>query len=296
MTQKKLAFVISSFSTLLEVDIKKYDDFYLTPIQLFLDEEQWLEGFYNEKIKYEIVEKFQKSNNFKTSLAPIGMLEEQMKRLSEEYEHVIYLPINGYLSSSHDALLNLSKNYKNVHVVDNKIVGHSYIDIALEAKKRFEKDNYTIKQTIELIKWFDQRCIGYIIPYELKTFIKSGRLKGIKKTIMSSLKLSTIVEFDYELNSIGITPSKKLGAQKVIKRIENFIKSKKMKIEDFSFSIIYAFDKTISNVFEETVKKELKRKIDHVYESSLGTMFHTGFGAAFLGIAPKIKIAPNLKK
>lgn len=296
MSKKKLAFVISSFSSLLEKDIKKYEDFFLSPIQLFLDDQQWLEGFYDEKVKYEIVDQFQKTDNFKTSLAPIGLLEEQMKTLANEYEQVIYLPINSYLSSSHDAILNLSKNYKNVHVINNKIVGYSFLDIALEAKKRFEKEDYKIEQVIELIKWFDKRCIGYIIPYELKTFIKSGRLKGIKKTIMSSLKLSTIVEFDYELKSVGIAPSKKIGGNKVVKKLEEFIKVNKMKLSDVSFSIIYAFDQTICNIFKEIVEKELKIKVDNIYESSLGTMFHTGYGAAFLGIAPKIKTIPNFKK
>ncbi|MBD5422900.1 MAG: DegV family EDD domain-containing protein [Mycoplasma sp.] len=293
---KKLAIVISSFSALLEKDIEKYDDIYLTPLQLFIENEQWLEGFYDDKTKYEIVEKFKLSEDFKTSLAPIGVLEEQIKELSSKYDEVIYLPINSYLSSSHNTILNLSKNFKNVHVINNKLVGHAFLEIALEAKKLYEEKNYSINEIIEIIKSYDQKSIGYIIPHELRTFIKSGRLKGIKKTIMSSLKLSTIVEFDYELNSVGIVASRKLGAQKVIQKIESFIKKQKMNIDDFKFTIIYAFDKTIANVFKEAVEKQLGKKIDDMYESSLATMFHTGWGASFLGINPKIKLSLLEKK
>ena len=188
------------------------------------------------------------------------------------------------------------KKYPNVKVLNNKLVGKAFLDIALEVKKLYEKNNYTIDEVIEYIQWYDKRSIGYIIPYELKTFIKSGRLKGIKKTIMTSLKLSTIVEFDYELSSAGVVSSKKLGAQKVINKLENFIKKENMNINDFEITIIYAYDQLIANIFEEAVKKHWKRKVDHNYEASLATMFHTGWGAAFLGINPKLKIVPKIKK
>ena len=36
--------------------------------------------------------------------------EEQMNKLSKDYDDVIYLPIHSSLSSSHDSILNLSKN------------------------------------------------------------------------------------------------------------------------------------------------------------------------------------------
>lgn len=296
MSERKIAIVISSFSSLLEKDLKEYPDIFLTPLQLFIEEEQWLEGFYNENEKYKIVKKFQKTNDFKTSLASVVTIEEQMIELSQKYTDVLYLPINSYLSSSHNTILSLSKKYPNVKVLNNKLVGKAFLDIAIEAKKLYEKNNYTIDEIIEFIKWYDVRSIGYIIPYELKTFIKSGRLKGIKKTIMTSLKLSTIVEFDYELSSAGIVSSKKLGAQKVISKLENFIKKENMNINDFEITIIYAYDQLIANIFEEAVKKHWKRKVDHNYEASLATMFHTGWGAAFLGINPKLKIIPKIKK
>ncbi len=296
MSERKIAIVISSFSSLLEKDLKEYPDIFLTPLQLFIEEEQWLEGFYNENEKYRIVKKFQKANDFKTSLASVVTIEEQMIELSQKYTDVLYLPINSYLSSSHNTILSLSKKYSNIKVLNNKLVGKAFLDIAIEAKKLYEKNNYTIDEIIEFIKWYDVRSIGYIIPYELKTFIKSGRLKGIKKTIMTSLKLSTIVEFDYELSSAGIVSSKKLGAQKVISKLENFIKKENMNINDFEITIIYAYDQLIANIFEEAVKKHWKRKVDHNYEASLATMFHTGWGAAFLGINPKLKIIPKIKK
>ena len=40
MNERKIAIVISSFSSLLEKDLNQYPDIYLTPLQLFIEEEQ----------------------------------------------------------------------------------------------------------------------------------------------------------------------------------------------------------------------------------------------------------------
>ena len=83
--KNKLAVVISSFSGFLENELENEEDIFLTPLQLFIDAEQWFEGFYSKEEKYKIVEKFKKAKDFKTSLAPIATLEEQMEKLSNEY-------------------------------------------------------------------------------------------------------------------------------------------------------------------------------------------------------------------
>ena len=124
MSERKIAIVISSFSSLLEKDLKEYPDIFLTPLQLFIEEEQWLEGFYNENEKYKIVKKFQKANDFKTSLASVVTIEEQMIELSQKYTDVLYLPINSYLSSSHNTILSLSKKYSNVKASDCSFCPH----------------------------------------------------------------------------------------------------------------------------------------------------------------------------
>ena len=293
MTKKKLAIVISSFSTLLESEMENYPDIFLTPLQLFIGANQWFEGFYSNKEKYKIVEMFKSSNDFKTSLGPLLMIEEQMNKLSSEYEAVIYMPINSYLSSSHDSILNLSKKFNNVYVFNNKLVGKAYLFAAQEAKRIYEKENGTIENVLNFLKWYDDRTIGYIIPYELRTFIKSGRLKGIKKAIMTSLNLSTIVEFDHVLSSAGIAKSKKTGAAKIMNKLESFIEKWKMKIEDFQVSTIFAYDTKITDILSKSMTSYFKKNVDISYEASLSTMFHTGWGAGYIGINPRIDLIPN---
>lgn len=293
---KKIAIVITSFSGFLKDEIESFPDLYITPLQIFVDEEQWYEGFYTKEERDKIVEKFKNANDFKTSLAPIGIVEEQMQELSEKYDDVLYLPINSTLSSSHNSILNISRNFKNVHVFDSKLSGPSFMYVAQEIKKLYEKENWTISKILKLLKWYDENTIGYIIPLELKTFIKSGRLKGIKKAIMTSLNLSTIIEVNKELASVGIKRTRKIAANKVMEKINDFIKERHKKIDDFVVTIVYTFDKEISNIFENALKTFFDKKADNIVTGSIATMIHTGFGAGYIGINPKFNWAPQLMK
>lgn len=289
---KKIAVVISSFSGYLKEEIDKYDNIFITPLQLFIDSEQWFEGFYSKNESYEIVEKFRKSDDFKTSLAPLTIIEEQMKELSNNYDCIIYLPINSSISSSYNSILNVSKNFKNIYVFDNKFNGETFLIVAKEIISRYKND-HTIDEILEFLKWYNDRIIGYIIPYELKTFVKSGRLKGIKKTILSSLKIKTIIEVDKNIKNIALARTTKTAANKVILKINEFIQKLKMETKDFLFQTIYTFDKEIKSIFEEMVEKFFKRKIDIVKEASLATLLHTGWGAAYLGVIPDKKVYPK---
>lgn len=294
-SKRKLAVVITSFSTLIEKDLEKYNDIFLIPLQLFIDDRQWLEGFYSKSEKYKVVELFKNANQFSTSTTPALMIEEQMEKLAKNYDEVIYLPINSYLSSQHDHILNTSKKYKNVHVFDNRFNGYTYVDAALEIKRRYEEKNESIKEIFDFLEWYNNLAFGFIIPYNLKTFIKSGRLKGLKKALMVTLKFSIIVEVDDIIKSIGVASTKKLAANKVMNRFEQILKQNKMTIDDFNITSMYAYDKEIIDIMKNQLKVKFNREVDFETEASIVTMMHTGFGAGYIGFNPKISLYQSQK-
>ena len=79
-------------------------------------------------------------------------------------------------------------------------------------------------------------------------------------------------------------------------KFEDFLKEKKMKITDFIVSTIYTYDTKIEQLLKETFKAHFNKDIDLSYDGSLSTMFHTGFGASYIGISPKISLSPFSKK
>lgn len=284
---KKIAIVVSSFSGKLDEEVKKFG-LYSLPLQLIIDNEQWLEGFYQNQTKYEIVNKFVNANEYNTSLPPLALILDQMELLSKENDYVLYLPLDSQLSSTCNTLMNYSSKYQNVKVVNNHLNGSALFNLGLKCKKMYEEENKTIDEILEYIKWFNDNSIGYIIPKDLKTFIKSGRLKGIKKALLTSINLSLVIEVGEVLKSIGIARTKKSASLKVIGKIREFIKEHNLSINDFDFTLIWAYDKSVTNVMEELLDFE-HIKIRYKEEASIVTMMHTGYGAAYLGINPKIE-------
>ena len=68
-----------------------------------------------------------------------------------------------------------------------------------------------------------------------------------------------------------------------------------MKPDDFNFSTIYVFDKTIKDIFEHALLESFKKTVDWTMEASIVTMLHTGYGACYIGINPKLELAPKFK-
>lgn len=284
---KKIAIVISSFSGKLDDEVKS-NGMYSLPLQLTIEKEEWLEGFYNQETKNNIVKKFVNTSNYGTSLPPLGLMIEQMKQLSNEYDQVLYIPLSSELSGTCNALKNNARHYKNVKVFDNHLSGSALFHAGLECKRLYEEENKSIEEVLEFLKDFDDKTIGYIIPKGTEALIKSGRLKGAGKLLVSSMKLSIMILVSSVVKSGGVTRTKKSATVKVVDKILNFMKQKNLTIDDVEFTIIYNYDDEIPNLYLN-VLKEKGIQITHKEESSIATLMHTGYGAAYLGINPKIK-------
>lgn len=284
---KKIAIVLSSFSGKYDKEVVEAGMFSI-PLQLIIDNNEWLEGFYDEKQRQEIVDRFVNANDYKTSLPPLALILDQMEELSKNFDDVLYIPLDAQLSSTCDTLMNYAKNYKNVHVFNNHLSGSALFHVGLKAKQMYEKENKNIDEIITYLKWFDENTIGYIIPKELKTFIKSGRLKGIKKALMTSINLSLMIEVGKVLKTTGVARTKKSAIVKVINRIIEFMSEKNLKADDVDFTLIWAHEESIALIVSDVLENEFNLKIKYNEKSSLVTMLHTGYGAIYIGINPKI--------
>lgn len=284
---KKIAVVISSFCGKLDEEIVSQGMFSI-PLQLNIEKEEWLEGFYNQETKLEIVNKFKNAINYSTSLPPLGLMMEQMENLSKEYEQVLYLPLSSELSGTCNALKNNAKNYQNVTVFDNHLSGSVLYRVGLEAKRLYEEANQSIEQILEFLTNFNNQTVGYIIPKGTDALRRSGRLKGIKKLLVSSMKLSIIILVSKIVKGDSFTRTKKSAAAKVVEKILNFIKTNGFSNDEFDFTIIYNYDQEIPDLLISALKEQ-GIELSFQEESSIATLMHTGYGAAYLGINPKIK-------
>lgn len=284
---KKIAVVISSFSGKLDDEVKN-NGMYSLPLQLTIEKEEWLEGFYTQETKNDIVKKFISTNNYGTSLPPLGLMIEQMKGLSEKYDQVLYIPLSSELSGTCNALKNNAKHYKNIEVFDNHFSGSALFHVGLECKRLYEEENKTIEELLDFLRDFDDKTLGYIIPKGTEALVKSGRLKGAGKLLVSSMKLSIMILVSSVVKSGGVTRTKKSATTKVVDKIINFMKQKNLTVDDVEFTIIYNYDNEIPDLYTNALN-EKGIKVTYKEESSIATLMHTGYGAAYLGINPKIK-------
>lgn len=284
---KKIAVVISSFSGKLNEEVIREGMFSL-PLQIQIEQEQWLEGFYTEATKHQIVDHFINATDYNTSLPPLALILEQMEELATTYEQVLYLPLDSQLSATCDTLKNYAKKYPNVTVFNNHLNGSALFHVGRKCKQLYEEANEPMSAIVRYLEKFNDNTIGYIIPRELKTFIKSGRLKGIKKTLLTSINLSLMIEVGHLLKKAGIARTKKSAVNKVIARILDFMRDKQLQITDVDFTLNYAYNEEIAALITGALAQE-GIQLTYREESSIATLMHTGYGAAYIGINPKIK-------
>ncbi|MGL5308422.1 MAG: DegV family protein, partial [Metamycoplasmataceae bacterium] len=251
---KKLAVVIDSFSGLYKKDIENEDEnIYFLSLQVEIDGETIQEGL--EAPKEELINKIRNGASYATSLPSLAYMQELIEKLSSEYENVIFIPILNYVSGTSDTLSAFTKDHKNVTVINNNFVGATYLEVA---KKAIEMSNNGagFEEIVTFIKWMSERSIGYIIPNELKALIASGRLKGVKKHIISTGNLSIMLKVYDKLSVAGLSRTKKGAVAKVIAKLEKFSSENKTK-EGYVYQIVYGYEETLLKMAKEKIKENM---------------------------------------
>ncbi|MGL5590705.1 MAG: DegV family protein [Metamycoplasmataceae bacterium] len=281
---KKLAIVIDSFSGLYKKDIEMQDEnIYFLSLQVEVDGEIMEEGL--EIPKESLIDKIRNGAPSATSLPSLAYMQELIERLTSEYEQVIFLPILKYISGTSDTLAAFAKDHKNATIINNNFVGATYLEVAKKAMEMSNKgDNF--EEIVSYIKTISDKSIGYIIPNELKALIKSGRLTGIKKHIITTGNLSLIIKVFDKLSVNGLSRTKKGAVAKVIAKLEKFCSENKVK-EGYVYKIVFGYEETLLKLAKEKIK-ENALELGFEMKTSLSTFVHTGWGSIYIGVTPKI--------
>jgi DegV family protein with EDD domain len=280
---KKIAIVLDSFSGLYENDIKDNKDIFFLSLQVEVDNKVIQEGL--EVPSQDLIDKIVNGANCATSLPVLSYIQDLINKLLKEYEQVVFLPIPKTMSGTLDTLLAFTKSYKNVTIIENHFTGNTYLEVAQRAIKMME-DGLGIKDVISFIEETNNKTLGYVIPNDLKPVIDSGRLKGIKKHIITSGNFSIIIKVYNKLSVTGIARSKKSAIKKVFSKIEKFCNENALE-EGYSYKILYGYEDTFLKLAKEYMKENLI-ELALEMKTSLSTFIHTGYGSIYIGVTPKI--------
>lgn len=282
---KKLAIVLDSFSGLYKKNIEKENEniFFLS-LQVEVDNEVIQEGI--EVPTQNLINKIRGGAKTSTSLPTLTYMQDLIEKLSSEYENVIFLPIPSYMSGTADTLSVFAKGHDNITIINNHFVGATYLEVAKHAVKMIEENNATFQEVVSFIKKTDENTIGYVIPNELKSIIASGRLKGVKKHIITSGNFSLVIKIFNKLSVSGISRSKKGAILKAFTKIEKFCLENKLR-EGYVYKIVYGYEDTLLKIAKEYIKENVL-ELGFEMKSSLSTFVHTGYGSIYIGVSPKI--------
>ncbi|MGL4183853.1 MAG: DegV family protein [Metamycoplasmataceae bacterium] len=292
---KKLAIILDSFSGKTEKFFKEnYENVFFLPLQIFINGKQILEGKDKDPVIEEIIDK---NNDIKTSLPVSTSIEEVANKVLDEYENVVCLFINSNLSSTYSVFTAKLENLKkekgkktNILAFDNHFVSEQYlvvVDYLLNLSETLPKEKNLMKEITNYLEEQNKNCLGFIIPSELSSFARNGRLIGIKKFLSSRFFL--LIKIFNGVKISGISRTFNGAVKKVINKLNDYIKEIKgpsFSIDNFNLTIVYAWDEKILKEVEK-IFKSLNIKVDFIKKACASTTIHTGYGAVFIGISPK---------
>ena len=279
----KLAIIVDSFTGIEKNEIEKYQHIYYLPLKIIIDNKQYVVGV--DKTKQKLMQISNKGKDIKTSQPSPDSISKLFKKLSKEYENVIYLPVSSILSGTFQTAKVLSREIKNVNIVDQILVGDSAIILGLKAIKMMKKNEKNIN---EIIKWLTKQgneFNTFIIPKTNKAFIRGGRIGRGTALILEKLNLIPIISFENNktLHKAAIKKTGKKALTWSIEKMENKIPQIK---DEWEWLICHTLDETYLDITKKILKKKGYKNISIQLTNAIINA-QTGDGAISIGIRKK---------
>lgn len=246
------------------------------------------------KTFYERIDK-DPNNVPKTSYVSIGLVETYIEEaIKEGYKDILMITIAKPLSGLHEALTHQANQYKdkiNITVFDSKTIAYAEAFMALEAYRLLNEENYSMKETLKVLKDIRDNNKWYFAVDTLKYLVLNGRLSRLQGSLGTLLKIKPLLSFDE--NGSVVTLEKIRTTRRVLNKVlDNYFKDTLNK--DVLTYISHAHNDEALKYFEEKIKEKYpERKIISSYLTPV-VGAHTGPKAIGIGYVDLTKV--NYKK
>jgi len=251
---------------------------YSVPLQISYDDVSILE---NEDLDIDGVYKLmQEGKLLKTSLAPVGKIEELFTRLKNEgYEMIFAVPICSGLSGTIDAM----------HLVANQVgIAFDYFDNHVTAMveeymvvcaKQMYDQHKSIKEIKAVLSDICDTTNTLLIPNDLQHLKRGGRLTPLAATLGGLLKIKPILEIN----------KKTKGKIDVLDKVRTMSKALDRTIEIMKSEILDGgkdYSITVAHVVAENMGEGLLEKCKEAFPNASYNLIklvsvvgvHTGLG------------------
>jgi DegV family protein with EDD domain len=131
----------------------------------------------------------------KTSFPSPALIAEQMKQLSQHYEHVLVLPLAQALSGTHDAIVKATEQIANIHVLDScQTSGGLGLLVAFAARLIAQGLPIEDIKRKMLLKIPNVNLVVYVASFE--SMIRSGRISKLRGRIAEFANVKPIISLN----------------------------------------------------------------------------------------------------
>lgn len=271
----KIAVVTDTGSNMLNEGIH-VDGVFCLPLQITDGDNTYLESqTITIQETYQLVKE---EHLLKTSLPPLGMIEELFVSLKEQgYEGILAVPICNGLSGTISAMNTIAGQLDMpLMAVDCYSTAHVELTLALSGRKMLD-EGYSLEEVHAVLQKAALDSCTYIVPNDLNHLSRGGRLTKSAAMLAGLLKIKPVLYLNDQTEGRIDTFSKVRTMQKALKSIiEEF---KKVGIDEtYSFCVAHVCDAVTANTFAEDLRKEFPGSFVKVVDLISVVGVHTGIG------------------
>lgn len=281
---KKLAVILDSFSGRDKKTVEKMKDHYFLPLRVIIDGKEYYDDGTTKNAK-ELMAEANKAADVKTSQPSPAMVEELFKKLSKEYEGVIYICLGSALSGTYQTAKVMAKDFDNVEVINNFLVGRAFEELSTHLIEEATK-GATLNELVQTGTEYGKMYPTYVVPKDNKSFIKSGRLGKAAAFMLQKMHAVPIIGFE-DTEKLHKKMIKRSGGKAIDYAIEKLLENVP-KPDEVQFMITHTLDEE----FVKIAKSKFKEKgITNVAAELAAAIInaHTGDGSISIGAYKKFK-------
>ncbi|MHA0272490.1 DegV family protein [Mycoplasma sp. 48589B] len=190
---KKIAIVVDSSCGLTKEQVEALG-WYFLPLKIELDNKIYNDGDNlksDELFRYFSLD----TKSYKTACTPIGIAEDLIEKLSQDYDYVVAFPISKHLSSQYQNLKGLESLYPKLRVFDSEYIAILLTFQVYEFLSLVQDQNMDVDTALQKAAQWREDMLVSLFPKYNDYLVKGGRLSPSAATVAKLLKIVPIISF-----------------------------------------------------------------------------------------------------
>ena len=282
----KIAFVCDS-GTARTVQELREQGIFSCPLQISDDQNNYLE--LEDKTILEIYDKVDNGELLKTSLPPLGVIDETIQEIKNQgYDTVFCVPICPGLSSTHNAFrLACEQADLEFICIDTYVTAEVEYHCVTQAKRLYE-EGYTIDEIKNELNKVIDSASTLLLPIDLMHLARGGRLTPMAAKLAGLLKIQPVLRIDKSTDGKIDVFEKVRTLNKAMNHVIDFMKEKNV---DENYDVFVAYVKETKNcdVMLDKIKESFPKANTKLIPLISTVGCHTGIGCVAIQFYKRIE-------